>query len=194
MIEYVTLVTFFMLGFGFLLTGILMLRSLKSHFPNFYQKMGCAIFAATFLLAIPLEIRACNWFLQSKEGGYFNFYQNHFSTADALYAILSTIVPVVAQLGSLIFGAIRRRKVQEEKRESLLVSAAKQQNTSGSGELVPADDSNSSETSVSNLSIFDPPIEQYKFNYYQASMNQSSVESTNQPNGQFRIVRRLQEQ
>ena len=27
--------------------------------------------------------------------------------------------------------------------------------------------------------IFDPPIEQYKFNYYQASMNQSSVESTN---------------
>ena len=113
LIEYVTLVTFFMLGFGFLVTGILMLCSLKSHFPIFYQKMGCAIFAATFLLAVPLEIRACNWFLQSKEGGYFNFYQNHFSTADALYAVLSTIVPVVAQLGSLIFGALRRKKVEE---------------------------------------------------------------------------------
>jgi hypothetical protein len=63
LIEYVTLVTFFMLGFGFLVTGILMLRSLKNHFPIFYKKMGCAIFAATLLLAIPLEIRAVNWFL-----------------------------------------------------------------------------------------------------------------------------------
>jgi hypothetical protein len=66
LIEYVTLVTFFLLGFGFLVTGILMLRSLKGHFPIFYRKMGCAIFAATLLLAIPLEIRALNWFLQSK--------------------------------------------------------------------------------------------------------------------------------
>ena len=80
-------------------------------------------------------------------------------------------MPVVAQMGSLIFGAIRRKKVEEEKRLSLLASVAKQHNTSGSGELVPEDDSNTSETSVSNLSIFDPPIEQYKFNYFQASMN-----------------------
>jgi hypothetical protein len=62
-IEYVTLVTFFLLGVGFLITGVMMLRSLKNHFPIFYKKMGCPIFAATLLLAIPLEIRACNWFL-----------------------------------------------------------------------------------------------------------------------------------
>lgn len=113
---------------------------------------------------------------------------------EPLYAVLSTIVPVVAQMGSLIFGAIRRKKDEEEKRMSLLASVTKQQNTSGSGELVPLDDSNSSENSMSNLSIFDPPIEQYKFNYYQASMTQSSFESAGQPNGQFKIVRRLQEQ
>lgn len=87
--------------------------------------MGCAIFAATLLLTIPLEIRALNWFLQSKEGGYYNFYYDHFSIADALYAVLSTIVPVVAQMGSLIFGAIRRKKEEEKKRLSLLASVAK---------------------------------------------------------------------
>jgi len=67
-------VTFFLLGFGFLVTGIFMLKSLKGHFPIFYKKMGCPILAATLLLAIPLEIRALNWLLQSKEGGYYNFY------------------------------------------------------------------------------------------------------------------------
>ena len=95
-VLYVTLVTFFLLGAGFLTTGILMMRSLKGHFPIFYKKMGCAIFAATLLLTIPLEIRACNWFLQSKQGSYYNFYTSHFVVSDAVYAVLSTIVPVVA--------------------------------------------------------------------------------------------------
>lgn len=56
---------------------------------------------------------------------------------------------------------MRRRKAEEEKRASLIPSLAKQ-NTSGSGELVPNEDDEdelSSETSVSNCSIFDPPIE-----------------------------------
>ena len=87
-------------------------------------------------------------------------------------------------MGSLIFGAMRRKKVEEEKRVSMLTNSVKQ-NLSGSGELIPRDEADtvSSDTSVSNLSIFDPPIEQYKFNYYLTSMNHSSVDSTGQPSG-----------
>ena len=80
--------------------------------------MGCVIFAATLMLTIPLEIRALNWFLQNKQGKYASFYEEHISYADAIYAFLSTIVPVLAQMGSLIFGAMRKKKVDEEKRLS----------------------------------------------------------------------------
>lgn len=62
-VLYVTLCTFFLLGMGFAVTGILMLTSLRKHFPAFYKKMGCPIFAATLMLTIPLEIRAINWLL-----------------------------------------------------------------------------------------------------------------------------------
>ena len=48
------------------------------------------------MLTIPLEIRALNWFLQNKQGKYASFYEEHISYADAIYAFLSTIVPVLA--------------------------------------------------------------------------------------------------
>jgi len=69
-VDYLTLTVFFLLGFGFFVTGLMMMNSLKKHFPQFFKKMGCVIFAATLMLTIPLEIRALNWFLQNKQGKY----------------------------------------------------------------------------------------------------------------------------
>lgn len=61
-LTYVTIFVFMGLGIGFFTTGIVMIRSIKKHFVEFYEKVSCALWAATILLAIPMFLRAFNWF------------------------------------------------------------------------------------------------------------------------------------
>ena len=60
---YATLVVFMLLGLGFLTVGLLMITALKRNFEDFYSKVSCGLWAATFLLAIPMFIRAINWIM-----------------------------------------------------------------------------------------------------------------------------------
>jgi len=60
---YATLAVFMLLGLGFLTVGLLMITALKRNFEDFYSKVSCGLWAATFLLAIPMFIRAINWIM-----------------------------------------------------------------------------------------------------------------------------------
>jgi len=83
-----------------------MALSLRKYYPEFYQEYNKLIWIATFLLALPLFIRGINANLYAKPDGKYNkFYTNHFSIFNSAYIFFSTIVPVVAQMGTLIFGA-----------------------------------------------------------------------------------------
>lgn len=106
------------LGIGFLTVGILMIYSLKTYFTEFYNKVRCVLWAATLMLSIPMFLRASNWILQEMSPKYYRVYYDNIAIANACYALITTIVPVVAQMASLIFGAYRRHKIEGTARTS----------------------------------------------------------------------------
>ena len=103
-----TITIFCLLGFGFLIAGILMIRSVKEHFVDFHAKVSNLLWLATLLLAIPMFIRGVNWAMLESNKSYKNWYYKEIAFTDASYLILTTIVPVCAQLCSMIFGAYKR--------------------------------------------------------------------------------------
>jgi len=62
----------------------------------FYNKVKCVLWLATLILAIPLFLRALNWFVIIEDKKYEVYYDNNISYANAIYLILTTIVPVCA--------------------------------------------------------------------------------------------------
>lgn len=71
-------------------------------------------------------IRAFNWVLQVFVPKYFTLYSNHLATSNSIYALFSTILPVVAQMASLIFGLMRPKKADELKEDVPLGSSGEQ--------------------------------------------------------------------
>lgn len=110
------------LGVVFLISGIVMALSLKKYYFDFYAEYGRLIWIATFSLALPLFLRGINSYLYKKHGQYFNYYSNHFALVNSLYVFFSSIVPIVAQMASLIFGA----KHQYEKKQKTKNRSAKE--------------------------------------------------------------------
>lgn len=102
-----TIFVFAGLGVGFLTVGTSMLFVLKRHFSSYYEKIGCQLIIATILLSVPMFIRAMNWMGQLESTAYLTFYNNNIAYTNAVYAILTTMVPVVAQMSSLIFGVLK---------------------------------------------------------------------------------------
>jgi hypothetical protein len=114
-VAYITIFVFLALGIGFFAVGMVMVRLLKRHFVEFYEKMGAKLIGATMLLSIPMFLRALNWICQEQIDSYYNLYYNNISYSNAIYAILTTIVPVGAQMASLIFGALNKQNKQKSK-------------------------------------------------------------------------------
>ena len=106
----VTVLVFAGLGLGFLTIGLTMLVVLKRYFTQLYDKIGCKLIIATILLSVPMFIRAINWLGQIESEAYHNFYDTNIAYTNAVYAILTTMVPVVAQMSSLIFGALKNQR------------------------------------------------------------------------------------
>jgi Na+/glutamate symporter len=70
----VTIFVYMALGIGFFTTGIVMIVSIKKHFTEFYEKVSCALWAATILLAVPMFLRAVNWESQERIPVYLEYY------------------------------------------------------------------------------------------------------------------------
>lgn len=150
---------FSLLGILFMVTGIVMAVSLKKHYPEFYNEYGCLIWAATLCLALPLFMRGLNSYLYNTQKKYFHFYGNHFAFMNSTYVVMSSILPVVAQMMSLIFGA---KQVQEKANKN-------KQNNLTFDSSSDSDGLNSSINSGGRRkNIFEPPIEKYRFTNRQA--------------------------
>ena len=104
-------IMFLILGVGFLIAGVTMLLSLKSHFPNFYYSHRCFLWLACLLLTFPLFLRSGINLAQDISENFRNWFINsdHWMISNTLYLILSTYIPLLSQVGSLIFGFLRKR-------------------------------------------------------------------------------------
>jgi len=95
---------FSILGTIFLISGISMAITLRKYYVDFYQEFGSLIWVATFCLSIPLYMRGLNLYLYKNSDNYLDYYTDHFAAFNAGYVLFSSILPVVAQMGTLIFG------------------------------------------------------------------------------------------
>lgn len=107
---------------AFFVTGMWMIHLLRSHFPTLYQKIACKIWVATFCLTIPLFLKGLNTWLYGRRGKYFHYYSNHFAFVNSVYILLSSLLPIVTQMSSLIFGAesMKNNEQKEVKAPSVL--------------------------------------------------------------------------
>jgi|LauGreDrversion4_2_1035121.scaffolds.fasta_scaffold485997_1 hypothetical protein len=83
----------------------MMIATIRRFYPAFYQEYGSLIWIATICLTFPLFVRGLNSRLYGKEKKYWSWYGNHFAAVNSMYVILSSILPVVTQMSTLLFGA-----------------------------------------------------------------------------------------
>lgn len=100
---------FFVFGCVFLVTGVTMALRVRKYYPDFYREFGKLIWIATFLLALPLFYRTVNDWMYRNWPSYQHYYMKHFAFMNTLFIILSSIVPLLAQITSLLFGASNLR-------------------------------------------------------------------------------------
>ena len=86
-----------------------MVISTKNFFPVFYDNFKCILWSTTICLTIPLFARAADQYLLSYNQGYKDLYYGHIIYANCIYAVFSTLIPIITQMASLIFGALSKK-------------------------------------------------------------------------------------
>lgn len=94
-VNSVTSIMFCFLGVVFFAVGVIMNISLSNHFPEFYSKYRCLLWTATLLLTIPLFIRTVKDYLYYHNDEFANWYENNLAYTNTLFAILSTVLPII---------------------------------------------------------------------------------------------------
>jgi hypothetical protein len=110
-------VIYLILGAGFLLSGLSLIRTMKEHFPGFYLKTKKQIWAATIILSVTCWVRSIldiiRWVDSSGlDKAIDDSITNNTwlaPTYDSGLFLFSDLIPIFAQLLSLIFGLMRKR-------------------------------------------------------------------------------------
>ena len=97
---------FMVISLAFLATGLLMIKSIRDHYENFYHDFGTWIWISTFALSIPMMLRSINLFLMS-EDWYYDLYLTKYTLMISIYVFSFNVFPFVMQMTSLLFGALK---------------------------------------------------------------------------------------
>lgn len=97
------------ISFAFLIAGLLMLKTIKDHYENFYGDYGKWIWIMTFALSIPMFLRSINLFMMSQPWNY-DLYLTHYTTMIAIYVFVFNVLPFVMQMCILSFGVLKLYK------------------------------------------------------------------------------------
>jgi len=116
-------VIYSVLGLAFLLSGLRLIKSIRDHFPPFYEKIKKQIWVATILLSATSWVRAILDILRySDTTGLDSAIDESIKnntwlapTYDSILFLLSDLLPIFAQLLSLIFGLMRKRQELSQK-------------------------------------------------------------------------------
>ena len=111
-----TVILFAILSIVFLATAVTLLKALSEHFGQFYIKFRKMLITVTVLMTIPLAFRTIldglkatipSWLAWIDANDLNNALYNFF------FFLLTTYLPIVSQLGTLVFGYTRYQKQKE---------------------------------------------------------------------------------
>jgi cytochrome b subunit of formate dehydrogenase len=110
LVVHMTSWVYLTLGVILLITGITMICVLRINFKVYYNEFKCILWTAAIGMAIPMFFRSViNWLLL-KNAGFSLWYLNHLSYTNTMFVLVTTFIPILAQMGSLIFGFTRRSR------------------------------------------------------------------------------------
>ena len=117
-LEEFTSWTFMVLAFLFVGLGFVLLTKLKRHAPAFYGEHRCLMIWATILLTVPLTFRAVFDFIKLVKPEFLTWVNEDY-TRNAVYNffffLLTTYLPIMGQIMSLVFGFVRHRQGKMKK-------------------------------------------------------------------------------
>ena len=96
-LQLFTQTIFSILAVLFIVTGIILISKLKSHFPAFYKEFRCIMITASCLLTIPLTFRAIFDGIKLYPGFYdwVNFSYQRNAIYNFFFFLLTTYLPIV---------------------------------------------------------------------------------------------------
>ena len=107
-----TQVLFSALALLFIVIAILLIRKLKRDFELFYKELRVVLLVATFLLTVPLTFRALFDGIKLVNPDLMEQFNDSYlknSIYNLVFYLLTTYLPVIGQITSLVFGFVRHR-------------------------------------------------------------------------------------
>jgi hypothetical protein len=141
-----------------------MIYNIRRYYPAFYFEYGRLVWIATICLTLPLFVRGLNSYLYGKKAKYYYWYRDNFAGVNTMYVILSSVLPVVTQMSTLIFGARQQYNKKYNKKAYKTVRDSTTSEISRSALDSSDDDGNTSysiNTSRETRNYFDPPLEKF---------------------------------
>ena len=166
-----------LLGTFFFTVGCIMLCKLKLYFKDFYKDFGFQLWVVNICLTSPLFIRGIIDLLMTKDAFAEYWQRNYYLTAsyNMMIITLATYLPMVTQISSLIFGFFRHKQVKlfQSYDDNDPAQLRRQNDIETNDDQTTSHSMNSetTKTSKSDNSYFDPPIENYRFYYQGAAGN-----------------------
>jgi hypothetical protein len=152
---------YLLLGVAFLTSGLMLISLLKSNFGSFYQSQKKQLWAATIILSVTLLIRSLLDLLRFFDSSGLDDAINESDELNTIFAplyesfffLFSDLLPILAQLLSLIFGLIRQRQ-----KNGALIDGGIPGNHQDIDVVSMSNASFLDDTSLKS-SFFDPPVE-----------------------------------
>lgn len=117
-LQIATGVIYLVLSVAFMICGLSLISQLKKHYPDFYSSVKLPIWMATILLSITMLVRSALDIIRfvDKTGldkaisdSWIN--NTYFAPLyNSMLFLFSDLIPILAQLLSLVFGIIRKRQ------------------------------------------------------------------------------------
>jgi len=145
--------------------------SLKVFFPEFYKEKRFYLYLAMIILTFPVTLRAVLDFVTYNNENFsakINDDNGNLITYQWVFFVFTQVTPILAQMGSFVFGFMRHSQLQQKKKESQEEDKPDEATVDSSINLL-ADDKDGSSSSEDNAfsyqelssRYFDPPIEFY---------------------------------
>lgn len=103
----------------FLLSGIMINYRIKDYFWDFYDENVCVLWAATFLLSIPIICRGMIDLTRHFNEDFNRFLNRNGMFYTPFFYIVLDMMPMCFQISSLVFGFLRYKKNRQLKKQEL---------------------------------------------------------------------------
>ena len=82
------------ISIAFLVTGLLMLKTTRDHYEQFYKDYGTWLWVSTLALSIPIFLRSVNLLMMSYSW-YYALYEIHYTIMISIYVFAFNVFPFV---------------------------------------------------------------------------------------------------